>query len=87
MTGFTCSSGVSFSGKIDSKGRITAPARIRDKFNLKKGDRVSIALRSTRVVREKVSSKSEALEIVSDIKDVKEFSFDGEVLEAVLRDK
>jgi AbrB family looped-hinge helix DNA binding protein len=75
---FTCSA------QLDSKGRITIPARIRDKLNLAEGDRISVSLDSTKVIRRNFSSKSEALEFLSELESVQSFDFDGEVLEVVL---
>jgi AbrB family looped-hinge helix DNA binding protein len=75
---------VSFSASLDSKGRITVPARIRNKLDLEKGDEISLILDSDNLIRKSFSSKSKALEYISSLEDVKSFSFDGEVLEAVL---
>jgi AbrB family looped-hinge helix DNA binding protein len=73
-----------FSAQLDSKGRITIPARIRDKLNLVEGDRISVSLDSMKVIRRNVSSKSEALEFLLELESVQSFDFDGEVLEVVL---
>lgn len=75
---------VSFSGKIDSKGRVTVPARIRDKLNLCKGDTVSLELNSTKVIRKKFSDQRDALNFISRLEGLEEFSFDGEILEVIL---
>lgn len=84
MAGFTGSNSVRFSAKLDSKGRITVPADIRNRLNLKKGDEIPLVLESGNFVRKKFSSDAEALNFLSDLENVKSFRFDGEVLEAVL---
>lgn len=77
---FTCR----FSAQLDSKGRITIPARIRKRLNLQKGDQVPLALNGNRVVRKEFSDKEEVLEFISKLREVESFNFDGEVLEVVL---
>ena len=77
---------VSFSGKIDSKGRVTIPARIRNRLEMEKGDKVSLSLESCKAVRKEFSSIQKALEFVSKLQGVKSFSFDSGMLEVVLRD-
>ncbi len=77
---FTCQ----FSAQLDSKGRVTVPAQVRDKLDLGKGDRISLEIGSSRVLRKKFDSNSRALNFVRDLQGAKEFSFDGEVLEVVL---
>lgn len=82
MAGFTCR----FSGKLDSKGRVTVPARIRNRLDLEKGDKITLALESGEIIRKSFSSNSEALKFLSRLEGVESFSFDGEVLEVVLSD-
>jgi AbrB family looped-hinge helix DNA binding protein len=82
VAGFTCR----FSGKLDSKGRVTVPARIRNRLDLEKGDKITLALESGEIIRKSFSSNSEALDFLSGLEGVESFSFDGEVLEVVLRD-
>ena len=77
---------VSFSGKLDSKGRITVPARIRDRLDLSKGDRISLRIESSQIIRKEFDSDTEALNFVRSLQNVKEFSFDGEILEVVLNE-
>jgi AbrB family looped-hinge helix DNA binding protein len=77
---------VSFSGTIDTKGRITIPARIRNKLDLESGDRISVSLDSSEVIRKEFSSEPEALEFLSELENVQCFSFDGETLEVVLNE-
>lgn len=80
MAVFTASE-LEFSGRIDSKGRITVPSNVRGKLGLEKGDRVRLALQSGTVIRKEFSSKKEALEFLKGVEEVKSFSFDGEFLE------
>ncbi|MFB6116376.1 MAG: AbrB/MazE/SpoVT family DNA-binding domain-containing protein [Candidatus Nanosalina sp.] len=75
---------VGFSARIDSKGRVTVPARIRNRLDLEKGDELRLSLESCKVLRKEFSSKAEALEFLSGLEDVKEFSFSSGVLEVVL---
>jgi len=79
---FTCR----FSAQLDSKGRITIPARIRNRLNLEKGDKVSLTLESKKVISRKFSSETEALEFLSVLDGVESFSFDGETLEVILNE-
>lgn len=75
---------VSFSGKLDSKGRVTIPSRIRDRLGLSSGDRINLSINSSRVIRKEFDSQREALEYLSGLENVEGFSFDGEVLEVIL---
>ncbi len=84
VAGFTGSNSVRFSAKLDSKGRITIPARIRNKLDLTKGKRISLSLESTEVIRKEFGSEEEALKFISGLEGVNKFSFDGEFLEVVL---
>lgn len=75
---------VEFSGRIDSKGRITIPSRIRDKLGLNSGDQVKLSVSSAEVVRKRFSSENEALSFLTGLENVESFSFDGEVLEVII---
>jgi len=75
---------ISFSGKIDSKGRITVPARIRNKLGLENGDKISLSLESGKIISKDFTSEEEALEFLSSLENVKSFSYEGDVLEVVL---
>ena len=77
---------VSFSAKLDSKGRITVPAKIRDRLSLEKGDELRLDLKSGKVLRKNFSSKSEALGFLSGLEGVEKFSFSSGTLEVVIRD-
>jgi AbrB family looped-hinge helix DNA binding protein len=77
---FTCR----FSGKIDSKGRITVPARIRDKLNLESGEKISLKIESRKVIQREFDSEQEALSFISGLEEVKSFSYNGKFLEVVL---
>ncbi len=82
---FTCTS-ASFSAKIDSRGRITIPARIRNGFGLEEGDEVTLKLSESDRIRKKIDSRSEALKFISGIdREVESFSYNGEFLEVVLK--
>jgi AbrB family looped-hinge helix DNA binding protein len=81
---FTGLNSVRFSAKLDSKGRITVPADIRNRLNLEKDDEIPLVLGSDNFVRKKFSSDAEALNFLSGLENVKSFRFDGEVLEAIL---
>jgi AbrB family looped-hinge helix DNA binding protein len=75
-----------FSGRIDSKGRVTIPSRVRKKLGLESGDDVKISVRNCQVKKRKVSSFEEAKAFIEDFSGVESFSFDGEIVEVVLRD-
>jgi len=75
---------IQFSGKVDSKGRVTVPARIRDKIGVGKGDRVSLILNSREVVQERVEDYQEALDFVRQFESIQSFSFEGGLVEVVL---
>ena len=75
---------VKFSAELDSKGRITVPARIRNRLELEQGDRISVQLESGKVLKKEFSSKGKALEFLSGLENIKGFSFSFGTLEVVL---
>lgn len=81
---FTCTA-TSFAGKIDSRGRITIPAGIREGLGLDEGDQVILQVADSDRITKKVESRSQALDFLSKIeRTVESFSYDGEILEVVL---
>lgn len=73
-----------FSATIDSKGRITIPARIRNRLGLEEGDEVSLSLNASRVVVEQVNSYQEALELIEQLDNVQSFSYNEGIVEVVV---
>ena len=80
MEAFTCR----FSGQIDSKGRVTVPARIRKRLELEKGDQIVLQLDSSKVVQKEVGSYRKALSFIEQFESVFSFSFSDDVVEVVL---
>ena len=74
-----------WTSKIDSKGRVTIPARIRNKLNIEEGEKLQLFLKKSKVIRKEFDTFQEALDFLSQLDDVKSFSYDGEILEAILR--
>lgn len=85
MAAFTCTSR-QFSASLDSKGRITVPAEIRNKYNLEEGDSVKLELRNCSTRSKKVSSLEEAQNFIQRFEQVEKFFFDGKTVEVVLRE-
>lgn len=81
---FTASSEISFQAKIDSKGRITVPAEIRERLSLEKGDSIPFKLAASRVIVEEVGSRDEALRFIESFDSVRSFSYEAGVVEVVL---
>ncbi|MFB6241180.1 MAG: AbrB/MazE/SpoVT family DNA-binding domain-containing protein [Candidatus Nanosalina sp.] len=77
---------IKFSAQLDSKGRVTVPAEARDRLGLEAGDRISLGLDSTEVLRREFPSRGEALDFLQGLEAVESFSYDGEVLKVVLSD-
>ncbi len=77
---------IRFSAELDSKGRITVPAEIRNRLELEQGDKLSLELKSAKVLRKNFSCKMEALDYLRELENVESFSFDSGTLEVVLRD-
>ncbi|PSG99113.1 MAG: hypothetical protein BRC29_03225 [Nanohaloarchaea archaeon SW_7_43_1] len=70
--------------RVDSKGRVTIPARIRKKLGISQGDRISLSLNSTRVIQKQVENREEAIKLLSSLNFVKSFSYSDDFLEVVL---
>jgi AbrB family looped-hinge helix DNA binding protein len=75
---------VTFSASLDTKGRITVPARIRNRLGIDKGDEIFLSLKSEDVVRKDVNSLEEALIFVKSFDSVSSFSFSDGVVEVIL---
>lgn len=75
---FTCSC------RLDSKGRVTVPSRIRNRLGLEQGDELRISVENTEVKSKKASSFEEAKAFIESFSEVESFSFDGEQVEVVL---
>ncbi len=81
---FTCTA-TSFSGKIDSRGRITIPAGIRKSLGLREGDELTLEISDSRKIRKSFDSRTEMLNFLSQIEEeIERFNYDGEILEVVL---
>lgn len=77
---------VLFSGKLDSKGRITIPARIRNKLSIEDGDQMLLGVESTTVVQKEFESEKDALEFLSGLEGIEQFGFSSGILEVVLNE-
>lgn len=84
MEAFTSPVSVNFSAQLDSKGRITIPARIRNRLDLEKGDRISLRLESKKLVQEEVENYREALRFVNKFESVSSFSYTEGTVEVIL---
>jgi len=73
-----------FTGQIDSKGRITVPSRIRNRLNLENGDEISLSISSAEIIIEEVESYQEALELIELLGSVKSFSYSNGVVEVIV---
>ena len=83
MTAFTDKT--TFSATLDSKGRLTVPARLRSSLGLEAGNEVKLVLANVSIKRYQANNLQEALEIISQLDNVQEFSFaDGQL--KVVRD-
>lgn len=78
MTAFT------FSAQIDSKGRITIPAEIREQFNLQQGDTIQAGVFSSKVETIEVESYKEAIELLQEFESVQSFYYEEGTLEVTL---
>lgn len=70
----------SFSARLDSKGRVTVPAELRDRLGIEQGDRVSV--RITGEAKRVETGREEALKIVEEL-DADEFRYSDGTLEVV----
>ncbi|MFB6159493.1 MAG: AbrB/MazE/SpoVT family DNA-binding domain-containing protein [Candidatus Nanohalobium sp.] len=70
--------------QVDSKGRVTIPAQIRNRLNLSEDEQVSLSIQSRKVVREEVEGKQEALQLLSQFDSVESFKYSDGILEVVL---
>lgn len=53
-------------------------------MNLEEGDKISLTIESSKVIRKELDSIEDVVEFLSGFEDVKRFSYDGEVFEVVL---
>lgn len=84
MEAFTSSDSIRFSAQLDTKGRITVPARIRNRLDLEKGDQIALQLDSRKVLEQEVDNYREALRFVDKFDSVSSFSFSDGVAEVIL---
>ena len=71
--------------QVDSKGRVTIPARIRNRLNLSENEEISLSLQSRKVVRKEVENEQEAVQILSKFDSVESFQYSEGILEIVTR--
>ncbi|MFB6144201.1 MAG: AbrB/MazE/SpoVT family DNA-binding domain-containing protein [Candidatus Nanohaloarchaea archaeon] len=81
MSTFT---GKTFSARLDSKGRVTVPAELRNSLGIEPGDTVQLSLDATNIQVFDVETALEAVEVVEGLEEVRRFDFDGNVLKVVL---
>lgn len=70
-----------FQTSIDSKGRITIPASVRNKLGLQQGEQITLSVEDAEVIRKEVS-RSKAIKLISSM-DVESFSYSNGVLEVI----
>jgi AbrB family looped-hinge helix DNA binding protein len=70
-----------FRASIDSKGRITIPASVRNKIGLQQGEKVTLSVEDSEVIRKEVS-RSKAIELINSM-NVESFSYSNGVLEVI----
>jgi AbrB family looped-hinge helix DNA binding protein len=73
-----------FSACLDSKGRITVPSQVRDRYSLEAGDRVSLCVSSPQALVREVGGRREAIKVVESLGSVKSFSYRSGILEVIL---
>lgn len=69
--------------KVDSKGRVTIPARIRDRLNISGKEQVSISIQSRKIVRKEVENEKEAVQLISQFDSVESFQYSEGILEVI----
>ncbi|MFB6191404.1 MAG: hypothetical protein ABEJ64_03160 [Candidatus Nanohaloarchaea archaeon] len=69
---------------MDSKGRITVPACLRNRLELEEGEDISLTLVDYEVIAEEVGSYREALEFIRSLDSVESFTYREGVVEVVL---
>ena len=72
-----------FTGTVDTKGRITIPSSLRSRLGLKPSDVIELAVTPDRIDRYEVGSLQEAREILEQYQQVESFSYEAGVLEVV----
>lgn len=75
-----------FTGSLDAKGRLTVPARIRSRFGLEQGARVTVLIEPSSVDRYQVDSFEKAQQLLAQYDSVASFSYQDGVLEVVCDD-
>lgn len=80
MTAFT------FSAKLDTKGRVTIPAEIREQFNLQQGDTIQAGVFSFKVETREVESYKQAVELLQEFESVESFTYTEGILEVILNE-
>ena len=73
-----------FSAQIDSKGRITIPSEVRNILDLENGDEVTLSLPDTEVKEYTVKGPEEALKIVDETENIKDFEYSAGRLKVVI---
>lgn len=87
MEAFTNPASPRITGQLDSKGRVTVPARIRNKLGLEKGDKIFLRLESSNIIQREVEDYRQALRFVSQFESVSSFSFNEGVVEVALDER
>ncbi len=73
-----------FRARMDSKGRVTVPARIREKLGIDRGGVLHFAVLSVSRVTCEVEGPRKALEVIEDLESVQSFSYSDGSLEVFL---